>query len=156
MASRLRAFVFWLPIRGLAVPRPAADMLASHHELPKRARVQLRVRSLHARVRTRADRREEEVSEPLHLLARPAQPDQKRAGSGGLQLRPRPGVHQHQAGHRALPAQDYKHRLHGGSAPVREGPAVQLVHARLSEPLRETFQRGDLHERLPERDREHA
>lgn len=131
-------------------------MLASHHELPSRARVQLRIRTLHARMWPRAERGEEEVSQPLYLLARPAQPDQKRAGSGGLQLRPRSGVHEHQTGHRALPAQDYQHGLHGGAAPMRERRAVQLRYARLSEALRETFQRGDLHERLPECDREYA
>lgn len=156
LASRLRAFVFWLLIRGLAVPRSAADMLASHHELPSRARVQLRIRTLHTRMWPRAVRSEEEVSESLHLITSPAQSDQKRAGSGGLQLRPRSVVYEHQTGHRALSAQDYQHRLHGSSAPVREGPAVQLRYARLFEPLRETFQRGNLHERMPECDREYA
>lgn len=129
LASRLCAFAFWLLFLGVAVPQSAADLLASHHELPSRAGVQLRVRALPPCVRPGAERGEEEVSEPLHLVARPAQPDEERSGAGGLQLRPRLNMREHQAGHRALPAQDYQHRLHGSPAPVRERPAVQLRHA---------------------------
>lgn len=75
LASRLRAFVFWLLLCGFAVSRSTGGMLARHHELSIRARMQLRVRTLYSRMRPRAQRREEEVSQPLHLLTYPAQSD---------------------------------------------------------------------------------
>lgn len=136
LAVRLCSCVLELFFHRFPPPRPSADLLASNSEVPFWARVSLRLRAVFARMRTHSDGPAEEMSQSLHLLAGSVEPDQKRPGAGGLQLRLRQPLPGDQTSHWAVPAQNQQHGLHRSQAPVRERRTMPKRHGRLFKTLR--------------------
>lgn len=126
----------------ISEPQPSPGLLESHPEVPRRAGVPLRLRSIPLCLHFCHQWGPKEVSQPLHILSDSAQPNPKRPGSGGLRLRHGPSLQEQQTSHRAVPAADQHHGLYWGPTAVWDGPALQLSYEGLFIPLQKTFRRG--------------